>query len=141
MTIDALHPNFFMVESSAVINQTTDGSCTMSVRQLVRLVMTAYKRTAIIPSRGVWGHKKRYASASGVLILAFGEFPQVTDQEWLNGFDLGFEQGEGYTMSEIEMLSYGNTKEFAKGFQMGHVVALEIFDWPDAPDIYSKPEK
>ena len=120
---------------------TTDGTCTMTEDQLVSLVMKAYKRTALIPSRGVWGKNKHYASASGVLLEAYGEFPQVTNQDWLNGFDLGFEQGEGYTRSDVEMLNFGQSKEFAKGFDMGHAVALAIFDWPDAPDKYSKPEK
>jgi len=102
--------------------------------------MKAYKRIALIPSRGVWGFNKHYASASGAMIKAYGEFPQVTNQDWLNGFDLGFEQGQDYA-SKMDLLTYGNSTQFVKGFQMGHAVAVAVFDWPDAPDIDSKPEK
>lgn len=123
-----------------MVHQTTDGSCTMNEHMLVTLVMKAYKRTALIPSRGVWGYNKHYASASGALNKAFGEFPQVSNQDWLNGFDLGFEQGHEYG-AKMDMLTYGNSKEFVKGFIMGHKVAVEIFEWPDSPTVDSKPEK
>lgn len=122
-----------------VVN-TIDGSCTLTENELIRLVMKAYKRTALIPSRGVWGYNKSYASATGALQKAFGEFPQVTNAEWLNGFDLGFEHGYEYG-NNLDMLTYGTSKEFIKGFQMGHAVAVAVFDWPDSPDIYSTPEK
>lgn len=98
--------------------------------------MKAYKRTALIPSRGVWGYNKTYASASGAIIKAFGEFPAL--DEWRDGFDLGFEHGHE---PQPELLTYGCSKEFAKAFNLGHAVAVAIFDWPDSPDIYSKPEK
>jgi len=123
-----------------MVNQTLDGSCNLKEDQLIRLVMKAYKRTALIPSRGVWGFNKHYASASGAMIKAYGEFPQVTNQDWLNGFDLGFEQGSDYAQ-QMDLLTYGNSNLFVKGFQMGHAVAIAVFDWPDAPDIDSKPEK
>lgn len=107
----------------------------MTLAQIVSLTKQAYTLVQLIPSTGVWGHDKHYASASGALIKAFGEFPQVTDQEWLNGFDLGFEQGRQY---DTELLTYGNTRRFIEGFKIGTEVAKEIFDWPDAPDVNSQ---
>ncbi len=125
---------------TTMIHQSFDGSFLMTENQLISLVMKAYKKTALIPSRGVWGYNKHYASASGALHKAFGEFPQVTNEDWLNGFDMGFEQSDGYIQGEREMLAYGTSKEFEKGFIMGHKVAEAIFNWPDSPTIYSVPE-
>lgn len=113
----------------------------MSEDQLIRLVKKAYKRTALIPSRGVWGisPNERYGSATGALIEAFGEFPQTASPDWISGFDLGFEQ-HYCSQQQIEMLTFGSPKDFAKGFLFGLAVGTAIFQWDDAPDIHSKPE-
>lgn len=113
------------------------GSCTMSVDQIVDLVKQAYTIVQLIPSTGVWGFSKHYASATGALIKAFGEFPQVRDQEWLNGFDLGFEK---YT-KDFDLLTFGNSRQFIEGFKIGTQVAIEIFNWEDAPNVHSQEER
>ena len=41
----------------------------------------------------------------------------------------------------MDMLTYGGSKEFVKGFLMGHAVALAIVDWADSPTVDSKPEE
>lgn len=107
-----------------------DGTCILTEKQLIQLVMKAYKRTALIPSRGIWGFNHSFASASGAMIKAFGEFPQVTQRDWIDGFDLGFE-----TIHSADLLTYGQTKGFIRGFTMGQTVAIAIFNWSDSPNI------
>lgn len=114
-----------------------NGSCTMTVDQIVDLVKQAYTQVQLIPSTGVWGFSKHYASATGALVKAFGQFPQVTDQDWINGFDLGFEQGRQYN-KDFDLLTYGNTRQFVEGFKVGTEVAIQIFAWPDAPNVNSQ---
>jgi hypothetical protein len=104
------------------VYQTTDGTCTLTEKQLVNLAIKAFDQTGLIPSTDVWGVDGKYASASGAMIQAFGEFPQVTNKDWLNGFDLGFAQCDQYDSESLDILFYDQTKEFVRGFNMGCVV-------------------
>jgi hypothetical protein len=125
------------------LHQTIDGSCTMSAQQLIVLIKKAYKKTALIPSRGVWGYNKYYASASGALLKAFGEFPQVSNKDWLDGFDVGFEHSDIPTPTGMHCnVNVDNeSSQFKEGFNFGKIVAKEIFfNWPDSPTIHSVPE-
>lgn len=125
--------------TSFKIRRTIDGGYTRpDTRQLVALVKEAYLRTALIPSRGVWGYSRHYASAAGALAKAFrwpiSDFLPGTPREWQDGFIEGFEYTKG--AEPWDALLPG---EYRLGFLEGRRVAEEIFNWPDAPDIHSEP--
>lgn len=112
-----------------------DGSCTMTVNQIVDLVKQAYTQIQLIPSRGVSkGFNEHYASATGALVKAFGQFPQVTNVDWLEGFDIGFENGHKENLNLLNNKTY----QFIKGFKIGTEVSIQIFNWPDSPNINSQ---
>lgn len=103
------------------MNRSIDGTCVLTDKQITELAIKAYNITGLIPSRGVWGANKSCASASGAMIKAFGEFPQVTNLDWIAGFDLGFEFCEKNNFTCEEM-----SREFRSGFNTGRVVAFNL---------------
>jgi hypothetical protein len=112
-----------------------DGACDLSDEELLALVKKAYRKTAKICSRGVWGYDKHYASASGALWKAYGN-GILSDMgysiAWQRGFAEGFECTGGHFLG---------SEDFNKGFEKGKWIADQVFHhWPDSPDVDSVPE-
>jgi hypothetical protein len=117
------------------IARNIDGMADLSDDELLALVKKAYRKTAKIASRGVWGFTKDYASASGAIWRAYGHNMLSElgySQDWQDGFAAGFES------TGTEFLGSG---DFNAGFAKGKWIADQVFHhWPDSPDIYSVPE-
>lgn len=129
------------------VRRTIDG-ISVNDKELLALVQKAYRRTAKIVSRGVEGHNEHYASACGVLELAFGQ-NFLTElgfsQDWHRGFHQGFEftgkRWEG-PLNQVPYAKPVGAEDFNTGFQKGEWVADQVLHhWPDSPDIHSVPEK
>ncbi len=102
----------------------------MTNAELVEKVKTAYKALGKIPSRGVRSEDVCYANASQVLINYLKIHPDKSiesfSEDWWNVFAQGFEWASG----EIR------GREVMVGFEQGMVIATEIFNWPESPNIY-----
>ena len=134
------------------IARNIDGTADLSDDELLALVKKAYRKTAKICSRGVWGYNQHYASASGAIWRAYGQ-SMLTDlglsNDWQSGFAEGFEYtGTDWTYwhetgewNKVPLPEPRGSEDFNKGFEKGKWVADQVFHhWPESPDIHSVPE-
>ena|SRR5581483_11501518 len=130
------------------IARNIDGKADLTDDELLALVKKAYRKTAKICSRGVWGYNKHYASASGAIWKAYGQ-SMLTDLGFSDDWQTGFAEGFEYTGREwlpdlsgqYNVAEPRGSEDFNQGFEKGKWVADQVFHhWPDSPTVDSVPE-
>lgn len=129
------------------MKRSIDGSFTLTEDQLFELTLKAFLKTKLMPAKK-WSSKKGCVSATTALIEAYGEFPQVTNEDWIYGFSLGFEEedicdcclgelvkvdGKDYcsfcgSTIEAEVDTTSLIGEFKAGYIMGKRISSRIFE-------------